>query len=106
MLNLKVFEKHVIGEEIGTTRESQYSHVYDGMIGKYLFARLTNTFCRYYNQYTFEEVANEIASRFHNIEGNITDMFPPTTFKFSNSAFEQTDNEVSLVNTNQKPIFR
>ncbi|OGM90696.1 hypothetical protein A2755_04090 [Candidatus Wolfebacteria bacterium RIFCSPHIGHO2_01_FULL_48_22] len=40
-LGLPLFTKHVAGSELGTTAGSQYSLVFDGMIGRYLLSRLT-----------------------------------------------------------------
>ncbi|MFA6514808.1 MAG: IucA/IucC family protein [Candidatus Paceibacterota bacterium] len=105
-LNLSVFKKHVAGEEDGTSKASQYSHVYDGMIGRYLFSRLTKTFCAHYEKFDYKTVSSEIARRFNLIPNNITDMFPLTTYKFGNSAKEQENNNVFLVDTKELPNFR
>jgi len=47
-LNLPLFEKHIAGEEAGTTIQSQYSNVFDSMIGRYLIERMVKTFCDYF----------------------------------------------------------
>lgn len=52
-LGLPNLDKHQVGLEPGTTRDSQYSLVYDNMIGKYLFSRLANVFCSYYTNYSY-----------------------------------------------------
>ena len=105
-LNLSVFKKHIVGEEYGTSKASQYSHVYDGMIGRYLFSRLTKTFCAYYEKFDYKTVSREISRRFHLIPNNTTDMFPKTTYKFGNSATEQEGNDVVLIDTKELPDFR
>lgn len=103
---LKLFNKHVVGEETGTTIRSQYSHVFDGMIGRYLLARLTRSFCAYFTQYDYKIIASKIAERFHKIPNNQISMFPETTFKFGNSANEQNGNNVVLVDSGIYPDFR
>ncbi|MEJ0001913.1 MAG: hypothetical protein WDN09_01895 [bacterium] len=105
-LGLKLFNKHLAGEESGTTRQSQYSHVYDGMIGRYLLERMTKTFCAYYGRYSYKIVAQEIARRFNLIPGNAIEMFPSTTYKFKNTAIEQDGNDVELIDTGESPDFR
>lgn len=103
---LHLFKKHIAGEEHGTTKQSQYSHVYDGMIGRYLLSRLTKAFCTHFEKYDYRTVSKEIAHRFHLIPGNITDMFPSTTYKFGNTISEQQENDVILVDTGELPDFR
>jgi siderophore synthetase component len=58
---LPVFTKHVAGTEEGTTIQSQYSNVFDGMIGRYLLERLTKTFCRYFGV-RYNKVTQAIAA--------------------------------------------
>lgn len=87
-------------------RETRPAIVYDGMIGRYLLSRLTKTFCKYYENFDYKTVSSEIARRFHLIPNNITDMFPRTTYKFGNSALDQVNNEVILVDTGELPDFR
>lgn len=104
--NLKEFKKHVVGSERGTTEKSQYSHVFDGMIGRYLFSRLATTFCKYFPSYSYETVCKEIKLRFLAIHGNRLDVFPETTHRFGISADEQRGNEVELKDTKMPPEFR
>lgn len=105
-LGLQLFKKHIVGEEAGTTKRSQYSHVYDGMIGRYLLARLTKTFCIHYQKYDYKTVVAEIARRFQLIPGNNIEMFPSTTYKFEKTAIEQEGNDVNLIDSGELPEFR
>lgn len=104
--NLKEFRKHVVGSESGTTEKSQYSHVFDGMIGRYLFSRLATAFCKNFTSYSYETVCKEIKSRFLSIPGNRLDVFPETTYRFAASAGEQIGNDVELKDTKLPPEFR
>lgn len=104
--NLKEFTKHIVSNEKGTIEKSQYSHVFDGMIGRYLFSRLATTFCKYFPKYSYETVCEEIKSRFLSISSNRLDVFPETTYRFGASADEQTGNEVELKDTKLPPEFR
>lgn len=104
--DLKVFKKHIVGSESGTTKKSQYSHVFDGMIGRYLFSRLATTFCKYFTTYSYENVCKEIKLRFLSIQGNKLDVFPETTYRFSSPAEKQKGNEVELKDTKLPPEFR
>lgn len=103
---LPEFKKHVVGTESGTTEQSQYSHVFDGMIGRYLFSRLATAFCKYFPSYSYETVCKEIKSRFLSIRGNKFDVFPETTYRFASSAHDQTGNDVELKDTKIPPEFR
>lgn len=105
-LGLPSFQKHIAGEEPGTTRESQFSIVFDNMISKYLLERLVKTFCLYFNKYSKSLVEDSIRNRFHRIPGNNLEMFPETVFKFEKSALDQEGNDVRLVDTGISPIFR
>ncbi|MEN9881276.1 MAG: hypothetical protein RLZZ308_459 [Candidatus Parcubacteria bacterium] len=104
--NLKEFDKHIVGSESGTTEKSQYSHVFDGMIGRYLFERLAKAFCKYFPSYSYETVCKEIKLRFLSIPGNRLDVFPETAYRFGSTADEQTGNDVVLKDTNLPPEFR
>lgn len=104
-LGLSLFSKHVAGSELGTTVSSQYSHVFDGMIGKYLLSRLTKVFCAHFNL-TYERVASAICSYHHSIQKWNEAEFPSTTYKFGTSARDQTGNDVQFVDTGQAPEFR
>jgi len=104
--DLKAFKKHIVGSESGTTKKSQYSHVFDGMIGRYLFSRLATTFCKYFTTYSYENVCKEIKLRFLSIQGNKLDVFPETTYRFSTPAEKQRGNEVELKDTKLPPEFR
>lgn len=104
--NLGILKKHVVGSEEGTTEKSQYSHVFDGMIGRYLFSRLATTFCKYFPTYSYETICKEIKFRFLSIQGNRLDVFPDTTYRFGKSADEQSGNDVELKDTKLPPEFR
>lgn len=102
---LPVFTKHVAGNEPGTTVQSQYSHVFDGMIGRYLLLRLSNTFSRYFGT-DVSYLSEAIKSYHHSIYGWTEADFPSTTFRFGQPASLQVDNEVQLVDSGEKPLFR
>ncbi len=104
-LGLSLFTKHVVGAEYGTTVQSQYSHVFDGMIGRYLLARLSKAFCTYFPQ-PYERVALEIRNYHHAISAWKVADFPPTTYRFGTSAKEQVGNEVQFIDSGEKPEFR
>lgn len=101
---LPQFDKHVIGVEDNITKNQQYSLVFDHFISRYLFERMVNTFVEFYRQYSFSDVARQIRQRFINIPNNILDVFPQTTYRFSKQPME--DNNVSVIDTGEKPIFR
>lgn len=104
-LKLPVFAKHVAGEEDGTVVASQYSHVFDGMIGRYLLSRMSNTFCRHFN-IPYKKVVGAVREYHHSIPGWDAAHFPSTTYRFAVSAREQADNEVQLIDTGEVPEFR
>ena len=104
-LNLELLSKHVAGEEVGTTIFSQYSHVFDGMIGRYLLSRLTRSFCLYF-PYEYSFVANAIREYHRSIERWDMAKFPTTTYRFATTAREQAGNDVTLVDTELAPEFR
>jgi len=100
-----LFTKHVAGREAGTTVMSQYSHVFDGMIGRYLLSRLTKVFCRFFGvEYPF--VCLAIKSYHRSLRGYDMAMFPKTTYRFGTKSSEQIDNEVTLVDSGELPEFR
>lgn len=104
-LGLCLFQKHIVGTEPGTTVQSQYSHVFDGMIGRYLLSRLTKTFCSSFSE-DYAKVASAIKTYHRRIpEWKVAD-FPPTTYRFGNTAKEQEGNEVTLTDTGTLPEFR
>jgi siderophore synthetase component len=104
-LGLDLFSKHIVGTEAGTTVQSQYSHVFDGMIGRYLLSRLTKAFCTAFNE-DYAYVADAIKAYHRGIpEWRVAD-FPPTTYRFGNTAKEQAGNEVTLIDTGILPEFR
>lgn len=105
MKGLPIFTKHVVGVEPGTTVQSQYSHVFDGMIGRYLLERLTKTFCRYFGR-EYVAVVKAIAAYHKSLPGWDAADFPKTTFRFGDQAKEQIGNEVRLVDTGLLPEFR
>lgn len=96
------FEKHIAGTEQGTDRGKQYSHIYDQNVGDLLLARLVNTFIRFYPQYTFEAVTNEIRRIFHAEFPGAREIFPTSTYKVG----PVVDNEVRMVLSHETPIFR
>jgi len=104
-LGLTIFTKHVAGNESGTTLESQYSHVFDGMIGRYLISRLTRVFCQHF-AVEYNVVAEAIRSHHRRIPGYESAQFPRTTYRFATSARDQTGNEVAFADTGEKPEFR
>ena len=61
------FTKHLAGEESGTDRAKQFSHIYDHNVGHLLLERLTNTFIRDYPQYKYEQVTSEVATMFNSL---------------------------------------
>jgi hypothetical protein len=101
---LPQFEKHVIGVEDGITRPQQYSLVFDHEISRYLLERMVKVFVEFYPEYSFEDVAWNIADRFRKIPGNILDVFPQNTFRFSKQPM--VGNSVTLVDTGERPVFR
>jgi len=104
-LGLPIFIKHIAGSEPGTTLESQYSHVFDGMIGRYLISRLARVFCQHF-AVGYNVVAEAIRSHHRRIPGYKSARFPATTYRFATSARDQTGNEVAFVDTGEKPEFR
>ncbi len=104
-LGLHLFSKHVVGVEPGTTIQSQYSHVFDGMIGRYLLSRLITTFCTSFGE-EYLKVANAIKAYHLRIPECRVPDFPQTTYRFGSTAKEQTGNEVTLVDTGVLPEFR
>lgn len=104
-LGLSLFTKHVVGTESGTTVQSQYSHVFDGMIGRYLLARLSRAFCAHFSA-PYEQVVSEIRNYHHAILAWKVADFPPTTHRFGTSAKDQIGNEVQLVDSGEQPEFR
>lgn len=104
-LGLKLFSKHIVGTEPETTIQSQYSHIFDGMIGRYLFSRLTKAFCFAFNE-NYIKVANAVRTYHHSIpEWRVPD-FPSTIYCFGNTAKEQVGNEVMLTDAGILPEFR
>lgn len=104
-LNLPLFKKHVVGEEEGTTVQSQYSNVFDNLIGRYLLKRLTKTFCNYF-RISYSKTTFAIRDYHCGLNGWKKAKFPKGTYSFSLSAKEQKGNEVFLVDTGEKPEFR
>lgn len=104
-LGLPQFIKHIAGSEFGTSLQSQYSHVFDGMIGRYLLSRLTKTFCRHFKT-EYATVCVAIKAYHHALYGWQTAQFPRTTYRFGSQAHEQIGNEVTLVDTGESPGFR
>lgn len=104
-LNLPLFTKHVAGEEPGTTVQSQYSHVFDRMIGQYLLLRLTRAFCLYF-PFDYGFVANAIKEYHHGLPGWVEADFPSTSYRFATTAQQQVGNDVSFVDTGILPEFR
>ena len=104
-LNLFLFKKHIIGEEQGTTVRSQYSNVFDSLIGRYLLKRLIKTFCNYFKM-DYYEIASAVKDYHHSIAGWEKAKFPKETYRFKLSAQEQQGNDVCLVDIGEKPEFR
>lgn len=102
---LPLFLKHVAGSEPGTTIESQYSHVFDGMIGRYLISRLTKVFCKHFG-FAHSVVSLAIRNYHQRIPGFSIVPFPPTTYRFGETAQAQIGNDVQLVDSGEKPMFR
>jgi hypothetical protein len=101
---LPQFTKHVIGSEDNIKKEEQYSLVFDHFIGGYLTIRLVEVFVEKFADYSVETVSAAIASRFRSIKNNRLDVFPHTTYRFADKIM--IDNEVALIPTGQKPLFR
>ena len=78
-LGLDLFSKHIFGTEPGSTVQSQYSHVFDGMIGRYLLSRLTKAFCPSFDE-DYTKVAEAIKAYHRRIAEWSAD-FPPTTYR-------------------------
>lgn len=102
---LSLFTKHKAGDEPGTTRQSQYSHVFDGMIGRYLLSRLSRVFCTHF-AVEYDTVASAIKSYHHGLPNSEIADFPETTYRFATRAHEQVGNEVRFVDTGESPEFR
>lgn len=102
---LTLFAKHVAGSEPGTTIESQYSHVFDGMIGSYLVARLSKVFCLHFG-IAHHAVALAIRNYHQCIPGFSNATFPRTVYRFGTPAHKQVGNDVQLVDSGEKPMFR
>ena len=100
-----MFTKYKAGEEPGTTRQSQYSHVFDGMIGRYLLSRLSRVFCVHFNA-EYDAVASAIRRYHRGLPGFEVADFPETTYRFATQAHEQIGNEVQFVDTGKPPEFR
>ncbi len=103
--NLIPFKKHTAGTEPGTTKQSQYSHVFDGMIGRYLLARLSRVFADHFH-IEYAAIAQAIAAYHQNIPDWNSADFPDTTYRFGGTAQTQVGNDVVLVNTGVPPEFR
>ena len=65
---------------------------------------MVRIFILYYSNYSFDDVARVITSRFRDVAGDIIDMFPQTTYRFSKQSM--VGNSVTIVDTKEKPIFR
>lgn len=104
-LGLPHFAKHRVGTEDGTSVESQYSIVFDNMIGKYLLSRLATVYSMFFDT-DYVVVANAIRTYHRSITGWRCARFPSVTYRFDISARMQRGNEVKLVSTGQEPEFR
>ena len=96
------FTKHLAGEESGTDRAKQFSHIYDHNVGHLLLERLTNTFIRDYPQYKYEQVTSEVATMFNSLFPEAKDIFPKETYKVG----KVVNNEVVMEKTHDSPMFR
>jgi len=96
------FTKHLAGEESGTDRAKQFSHIYDHNVGHLLLERLTNTFIRDYPQYKYEQVTSEVATMFNSLFPEAKDIFPKETYKVG----KVVNNEVVMEKTHDNPMFR
>lgn len=96
------FNKHLVGEETGTDRKTQFSIAYDHQVGDYLFDRLINTFRIYYPQYGYEQIASRVRQIFHIGFPDWQEAFPDETYTYG----PQLGNEVSLTVKHSEPIFR
>lgn len=94
--------KHIVGEEVGTDRKSQFSLNYDHFVGDYLFDRLAETFLRYFPQYTYEQVTAEVRKIFRATIPDPSVILPNQTYTFG----EQKGNDVNLVVNHPTPIWR
>ncbi|MEK7106513.1 MAG: IucA/IucC family protein, partial [Patescibacteria group bacterium] len=94
--------KHVVGEEQGTTKPTQYSIAYDHQVGDFLFDRLSNTFRTYYSQYSYDDVAKRVREMFRSGFGNPRQVFPRETYTYG----KQEGNEVNLIQKHTEAIYR
>ena len=104
-LELPLFVKHRAGSEEGTSVESQYSIVFDNMIGKYLLTRLVKCYSLYFHE-SYTKVTSAIRNYHHQLPGWNVARFPRTTYAFASSSAIQRGNEVNLVDTMVTPEFR
>lgn len=97
-------DKHIVGEESGTTRETQLSLAYDHQVGDFLLERLLNTFIESYPQYKKEDLYTEVQKQFRSGFPEATSIFPPQTYTYGKQ--QLGSNDVVLVQKHQKPLFR
>ncbi len=94
--------KHIVGDEVGTDRQSQFSLNYDHFVGDYLFERLTDTFLRHYPQYDYEMVTSKVRDIFRSAIPDPSEILPDETYTFG----PQIENEVNLIVKSPVPIWR
>jgi hypothetical protein len=94
--------KHIVGEESGTSRQSQYSLNFDHIMGDFLFDRLIKTFTANYHQFSLEEIITRIKKIFHENFPDSEKVFPSVTYTFG----VQNENNVNLVENKSKPTYR
>ena len=97
------FDKHLVGEEAGTNRETQYSIAYDHQVGDFLLERLTKTFLEKYPQYTKEQITTRVQSIFRQGIPNPREFFPEETYTYGKQG---ENNDVNLVVKHEKGIYR
>lgn len=86
--------KHVVGEEAGTTSESQFSHSYDHMVGDYLLTRLTDSFLTLFPTTSRQSIVNDAREIFRQAFPEHRAHFPVEAYGFG---LQGLNNEVMLI---------
>lgn len=103
--NLEIpFKKHIIGSSSDPfPKEQEYSIVYDHFVAHYVFPFFTECLNEYFN-IPETETQNAIKQKFNELFPDSREYFPENEYKLEDQIFE--NNEVKLVDTNEKPKFR
>lgn len=92
----------LVGNESGITRPKHYSHLFDHLIGDLLLHRLTTTFTRHFEQYSYSFIAKRIADL-------VRAEIPEQLFSEDAYSFEKSIQDGRIVwteATRRPPIFR